>query len=247
MSEKNFKGTVAFVNYEKHYATIEYKDGTRKKSVSFQFASPEAGKEKARKAHYFRVGDEVSFQVALTAKGDKFTAHDVRFLYNTALEVLLNQAAADGILLGYLKEADDKLYVKEISSYLFFPLELSPWEHWPDPKFFNEQVKFRLLHIDNMKKLAAELIHSEFIPEYKKLLYHFNRKEPLQAIVEKVSPYAIYLDLGNQKIHSKITLDDKDPAKSLPLPGDQVRVRITYLSKLKVVVEMAEEDRAPGP
>ena len=55
MEEKILKGIISFVNYEKHFATIEYEVGAKKKSVNCKTGLEETG----RKTQHFRIGDTV--------------------------------------------------------------------------------------------------------------------------------------------------------------------------------------------
>ena len=102
MEEKVLKGIISFVNYEKHFATIEYEVGAKKKSVNCKTGLEETG----RKTQHFRIGDTVSFQLRLSDRGDKMTAYNIKFLHNTKLDLLIQRAAIENRFSGYLKKVD---------------------------------------------------------------------------------------------------------------------------------------------
>jgi hypothetical protein len=66
-------------------------------------------------------------------------------------------------------------------------------------------------------------------------LDHFKNKKPIEAIVSKVSPFAVYLDLFGERMQAKLEL----PGEGLEevKPGDKLTVRISYLSSSRIVVE----------
>lgn len=245
MDETVLQGTISFVNHDKQYATIDYDQNGKKKSVNFKTIQGELsmqdGKKATKKPHKFRIGDQVNFQVRRSDKGEKMVAYNVKFLYNQELEKLINRAAVENRFSGYLKLVDDELFVKEWDSYIFFPLKLSNWENPPAESAFNEAISFKLLNLDKPNAVAAELFSHDFIPEYRKAMEVFNAKKPVDATVTKLSPFAIYLDLfGNSRIQAKIQL----PAQGTDShregevkPGDKMKVIISYLSSSRIVVE----------
>jgi ribosomal protein S1 len=192
-----------------------------------------------KKVHTFRIGDEVSFVIVPSAKGDRMIADKIEFLYNNAYSNLLNKAEIENKFVGYLKKVDDNYFIKEAGSYILFPLILSPWEKVPHESRVNEPLFFKLNNIDKPSNLTASLYQSEYIPEYSAAVRHFKNKTPADGIVYKVTPYGIFINLFNNKIQAKITLpkDIADPGVKV---GDAIRIIITYLSPLKIVVEKAE-------
>lgn len=231
MEEKILKGTISFVNYEKNFATIEYEAGTKKKSVNCKTGLEATG----RKTRHFRIGDVVSFQLRLSDRGDKMTAFDVRFLHNEKLDLLIQKAAIENRFAGYLKKVEDRYFLKEFDSYIFFPLQLSPWEKPPAETAENAAISFRLLNLDRPNSIVAELFSHNFSPAYKKAYQHFKNKIEAEAVVTRVSPHAIYLDLFEGGMQAKLPLEKgKEPDLE---PGDNLPVMITYLSDTKVVVK----------
>jgi hypothetical protein len=239
MDQTIYKGTISFIHHDKQYATIDYEQNGKTKSVNFKTneKGPVKAKEdkKRNKPHQFRIGDEVNFQVKLSDRGDKMIAYNINFLYNTELEKLVNRAKIENRFSGYLKIADDDLFVKEWDSYIFFPLKLSKWEKPPAESAFNEAISFKLVNLEKPNAIAAELFSHDFIPEYRKALEHFKSKKPMEAIVSKVSPFAVYLDLFGNKIQAKMEL----PVEGMKeiKPGDKLNVTINFLSSSKIVVE----------
>lgn len=239
MDQTVYKGTISFIHHDKQYATIDYEQNGKKKAINFktdeQNQLKATGEKSKSRPHPFRIGDEVNFQVKLSDRGDKMIAYNIKFLYNTELEKLINKAKIENRFSGYLKVVDDELFVKEWDSYIFFQLKLSKWEKPPAESAFNEAISFKLLNPDKSNAIAAELFSHDFIPEYRKALEHFKSKTPIEATVSKVSPFAVYLDLFGNSIQAKMEL----PAESLKeiKPGDRINVRINFLSSSKIVVE----------
>lgn len=231
MSEEIYKGHISFVNYEKHFATIDYVKNGKARSVNCKTLDADG-----KKRHHFRMGDNVQFQLRLSDRGDKMTAHNVKFLYNTQLEVLLNKAMVENRFAGFLKKVDDEWLIKEHGSYIFFPLRLSRWEKPPAEQALNEVISFSIQNLDKPNQLVAELFSHDFIPEYRKAQQLYKDKKPVEATVVRVSPYAAYLEILDGKIQSKINLKEGQGEMK---EGDKLEVIITYLSPQRIVVEKA--------
>ena len=233
------KGIISFINHDKGYATIEFQQNEKKKNINFKLADtrltdPDVQRH-VPKSHHFRTGDHVSFEVQSTERAGRMVATKVKFLYNQELEKIIQRARKENIFKGFLKMADGNLYVKELTSYLFFPLTISKWEKLPLEKMFNEAVDFTLLNIEKPDKMSAVLFTNDFIPEYRTALRHQENKTVITATVFKVSPYAAYLNMFHDKIQAKLPLS---PGTLHDIKtGDKIEVRITYLSPLKIVVE----------
>lgn len=231
MSNTLLTGHVSFVNHEKKYIIIEYEQNGRKKVVNGSIQE-----KLLKKKHVFHIGDTVSFKVGLSGRGDKMVATDIQYLYNNALDVLINKAKTENNFIGYLKIIDDKYYVKEIESYLFFPVAFSPWQIPPTDEALNEAVTFALDNPEKKEKITASLFTQKFIPEYYAAERAFKKKEIVEATVYKISPHGIYLNVFGNKIQAKL------PVKSAQVPagirvGEILKVRLTYFSKMKIVVE----------
>ena len=210
---------------------IEYEINGKKKVVNGSVDEKDLGKK-----HVFHIGDTVSFTVGLSGRGDRMVADKIQFLYNNALDVLINKAKTENNFIGYLKVVDDKYFVKEIDSYLFFPVPFSPWQIKPTEAELNEAVTFELLHTENKNKITASLFTEKFISEYYSAERAFKKQEPVEASIYKISPHGIYLNLFGDKVQAKLS------PKTAKLPvnlkvGDNIKVLITYFNKMKIAVE----------
>ena len=231
MSHTLHTGNVSFVNHEKKYVIIEYEMNGKKKVVNGS-----VDEKQLKTKHVFHIGDTVSFTVGLSGRGDKMVASDIRFLYNNALDVLINKAKTENNFTGYLKIVDDKYFVKEIDSYLFFPVPFSPWQLKPTETELNEAVTFELENLDNKNKITASLFTQKFIPEYYSTERAFKKQEIVEAEIYKISPHGIYLNVFGDKIQAKLSPDAANLPNNLQV-GDKVKIKITYFSKMKIVVE----------
>lgn len=239
MSQRT-EGTIAFINHDKQYAMVEYEEGNKKKTVraSIDEKVQKEMKEKKliRKTHHFMVGDIVSFQVKLSDRGDRMMATGMEFLYNNALDVLINKSLLNNKFIGYLKMVDDKYFVKEIDSYLFFPVPFSPWQIVPAELDLNEQVTFSLENIERKEKIFASLFNNNYIPEFEQAVKLFKAKTVIPAQVYKVSAHSIYLNVVGNKIQSKIEFEEGVQV------GDTIDIVISYLGKNKIAVVKADKE-----
>ena len=226
MSKTLLTGNVSFVNHDKKYIMIEYEVNGKKKVVNGS-----VDEKNIKSKHVFQIGDTVSFTVGLSGRGDKMVADNILFLYNTALDVLINKAKTENNFIGYLKVVDDKYFVKEIDSYLFFPVPLSPWQLKPTEAELNEAVTFALENTENKNKITAKLDNNKYIPEFYTAVKLNKSNSPIEATVYKVSPHGIYLKLIDNKIQVKLPFKEGVKLK------DTVSVKIIYLSPFKIVVE----------
>ena len=231
MSNTLLTGNVSFVKHEKKYIIIEYEVNGKKKVVNGS-----TGDKLQKTKHVFHIGDTVSFTVGLSGRGDKMVASDIKFLYNNALDVLINKAKTENNFIGYLKIVDDKYYVKEIESYLFFPATISPWQLKPTDEELNEAVTFALDNLEKKEKITASLFTQKFIPEYYSAERAFKKQEPIHAEIYKITEYGIYLNLFGNKVQAKISPAAENLPENLKV-GDKIHVRISYFSKMKIVVE----------
>jgi hypothetical protein len=151
------------------------------------------------------------------------------------LDLLIQRAAIENRFSGYLKKTGDKYFVKEWNSYIFFPLQLSPWEKPPVETAENEAISFRLLNLDRPNSIVAELFSHNYIPEYRKAVQHFKNEIAIDAVVYKISPHGIYLNLFDDKIQAKLPVGSTEVS---PInEGDTIPVLITHLSNTRIVVK----------
>lgn len=240
------EGKISFVHHDKDYVTIDYVHNGKKKSINGKVDEARQLQLKEenliRKIHKFNEGDEVYFTIERSARGDKMVAERIQYRYNNALGNLINRATTDNRFAGYLKMVDEKYFVKETGSYLFFPLILSPWEIKPDINKLNEPVFFRLENTEHPQKLTASLFQQRFIPEYTKAQKYFADKTVINAQVFKTTPHGIYVNVIGDKIQAKIpvtkAVNDKQKEPEIKA-GDTVKIIITYLGSLKIAVALA--------
>ena len=97
MATESIMGKITFINHDKEYATIEYTLNGKKKSITGNISEKEQLKLKSEKIikriHHFHVGDELSFVINLSARGDKMIADCMEFKFNNALDNLINKSA----------------------------------------------------------------------------------------------------------------------------------------------------------
>ena len=236
MSQRT-EGKISFINHEKKYAMIEYEEANKKKTVRAvideKIQKELKEKKVIKKTHHFMVDDVVSFQVKLSDRGDRMLATGVEFLYNNALDVLINKSQLNNKFIGYLKMVDDKYFVKEIDSYLFFPVPFSPWQIVPQELDLNEQVNFSLENTDRKEKIFAALFNNKYIPEFEQAVKLFKSKTIVAAEVYKISVHSIYLNIVGKQIQSKINLEEGVRI------GDKINVLISYLGKNKIAIVKA--------
>lgn len=146
-------GKISYINHEKQYAVVEYLDGNKKKTAkaNIDLSSQKELKDKNQisKTHQFAVGDVVDFKHALSPRGDRMIATNLRFKYNSDLDTLVNKANTLNEFKGYIKEVDGKYFIKEVESYLFIPLIISPWQLMPAEADLESLVDF---HFENLEK-----------------------------------------------------------------------------------------------
>ena len=236
------EGKISFINHEKKYAMIEYEEGNKNKTVRAvvdeKIQKELKEKKLIKKTHHFMVGDVVSFIVKLSDRGDRMMATGVEFLYNNALDVLINKSMLNNKFIGYLKLVDDKYFVKEIDSYLFFPVPFSPWQIIPKELELNEQVNFALENTERKEKIFASLFNNDYIPEFEQAVKLFKTKTVINAEVFKVSAHSIYLNIVTNKIQSKIDFEEGIKV------GDKIDILISYLGKNKIAVVKANDQSA---
>jgi ribosomal protein S1 len=232
-----FKGIVTFVQHEKQFVTIEYQPtGTGKaKTINGQVDKVTQQKlitdKVIKKAHQYCIGDTVQFITKLSDRGDKMIAANIQYLHNEALDMMLNRAKTNNEFAGYIKEVDGKFFVKEINSYRFFVLEMSPWQLPFTTKQLTESVFFGLNNLTRKEKATAQLTQVRYIPEYSQALKLYSSKTVIQAKVCKITDFGMYVQVVNDAIIAKLPDDGKARL------NDIIPIRISFINPLKVVVE----------
>lgn len=230
-SEQLYRGKISFVNYEKHFATIDFLQNNKQKSVNCRTDAADSSK----KPQHYRLGDEVSFQLRLSDRGDKMAAFNVTYSHNEAISLLMQKAAIENRFSGFLKKIGDRYLVKDCESYIFFPLQLSPWEIPPPETAENEVILFSFLYIEKPNALQAELFTHNYIPAYTKAIWHFEKQMETQATVSKITPHGAYLNLFENAMQAKLNVTEAE--KATLKVGDAITVIITHLTPNKIVVK----------
>src|SRR5882757_4017145 len=231
------QGKVSFVNHDKKYVMIEYEVNGKKKVINGNIDDKTQkvliAKKLNKKIHLFHIGDTVNFIARLSDRGDKMIADNIQYLYNTALDVLLNKAKTVNRFLGYLKIVDDKYYVKEIDTYLFFPVIFSPWQVKFSEAELNEEVTFSLENMENKEKVIAKLANNKYISEFYAATKLAKSKTPVEATVYKIGPHGIYLNVIGDKIQAKLPAEKDSTIKV----GDKINVVIVHIGDSRIIVE----------
>jgi ribosomal protein S1 len=240
MEEKieTINGKIVYINQKNRNATIEYLKGTKTKEVHTNVsADTQTGWLEAgliRKSHHYVIGDEVRFQLTLSARGDKQMATAVQYLGNTILSNLLYKAKQKNSFFGYIKQVESAYFIKEADSYILFPLNLSAWERQPDTEKVNTMVEFELTHIDQPTRVQAKLKKQIFTKAYREAEKCFREKKSTPAMVEKVTPNGVYVTLFQGYMKGKLKTDQVNEIN--PQVGDQIDVFVQFLSPSKLVL-----------
>lgn len=239
---KTATGKITFIHHDKNRAVIEFMDNNRKKTIQASLEVTTNGERKSgKKAHRFLVGDQVSFTIKKTgANGSIQYAGNLQYLYNTSLEILLNKAITENRFLGYIKCTDGKYFIKEIDSYLFFPLQFSKYEIIPSEKDMEKPVHFKLENTDKPGKTTASLYNHRYIPEFLTAVRHFKNKETIHAPVYNITPYGVHVQLVNNHVQAKLALEGslKERVENkLIQVGSVIPVIIKHIAANRIVIE----------
>ncbi|MEI9810535.1 MAG: hypothetical protein WDO16_23160 [Bacteroidota bacterium] len=98
-----------------------------------------------------------------------------------------------------------------------------------------------LENFTNADKAFAVLLNRQLIPEFRKAQEYFEKKTVIDAVVFKVPPHGIHLNVIGNKIQAKIPLP-ADKTIAAEKPGDKLKIIITYLGIEKIVVKRASND-----
>ncbi len=244
MDNTILQGKVTFVNHEKQYVEIEYeptgggKVKTLNGNVDVKTQQKLIEDKVIKKIHNYHIGDVVIFISKLSDRGDKMIASNIQYLHNETLDMLLNIAKTKNEFVGYLKITNDKYFIKEIDSYRFFPLEISPWQMKFTDRELTEPLDFSLENIERKEKATAKLIRNSYIPEYYKALKLHKDKTVFDAEIYLVNQHGIYLNIIGDVIQAKIPRAKLIGGDAVA-PGNIIQVKITFMNTLKLVVERA--------
>ena len=244
MSEKYFRGKITFINNDKKKATIEYLSQNKLKNIQAVIDEKQQEKYVAmnliKKPHRFLVGDHVKF-VIKKSSANVFFADHVIFEFNNAVEVLINKARITNKFTGYIKLVDDDYFIKEIDSYLFFPLKLSRFEIKPELTASEKPIAFKFLNLEKPEKIMAELYNHNYVQGFKLAVKQFKNEETIEAVVTRISPYGIFVVLKESELEAKISINDLVSQKlnnEEISAGQTIRVKINHISSDRIVIEM---------
>jgi flagellin-like hook-associated protein FlgL len=234
---KIFKGIVSFVNYEKQFVTIAYNADNKSKAktinglVSLAAQKPLIEKGAIKKMQTFYKGDTVQFITKHNDEGNKMVAADIQYLYNEALDVVINKAKTKNDFIGYLKEVNEAFFIKEVSCARFFKVATSPWQMPFTVKQLTETVVFSLINIEKKEKALAVIAHTKMQPYYIEAEKMYKAKKVIDAQVTKITDFGAHVGIVNNAIQAKITDDGKIRLNQI------IQVRISFLSPMKIVLE----------
>jgi hypothetical protein len=244
LSEKYFRGKITFINNDKKKATIEYLSQNKLKNIQAVIDDKQQEKYVAmnliKKPHRFLVGDHVKF-VIKKSSANVFFADHVIFEFNNAVEVLINKARITNKFTGYIKLVDDDYFIKEIDSYLFFPLKLSRFEIKPELTASEKPIAFKFLNLEKPEKIMAELYNHNYVPGFKVAVKQFKNEETIEAVVTRISPYGIFVVLKESELEAKISINDLVSQKlnnEEISTGQTIQVKINHISSDRIVIEM---------
>jgi hypothetical protein len=244
MSEKYYRGKITYINNEKQIATIEYITGNKSKNIQAIIDDKQQEKyvqlKLIKKPHRFLVGDNVKFIIKKSSAGVFFADH-VLYEFNNALEVLINKAQLTNKFLGYIKQVDDQYFIKEIESYLFFPLRVYKYEIPPTETETDRAVTFKLTNLEKSDKLSAELFNHQYTPGFLIAIKQSKKEEPIEAVVSKITPFGLFVILAESEIECKIVIDegiDQKLKSAEIILGASLIVKIKHLTPDRLVVEL---------
>ena len=237
-SKNSFEGRISFIHHQKNYAEIEYTAAGKLRSIKgligldTQKQLKQSGQLK--KIHQYVVNDIVRFSIAEV--NGKNIAQGISFLYNNALDHIINKAATQNLFKGYLKRLNDKVFIKEQESYLFFQVNLSPWQILPPEKEWEHALIFHLENPHKKDKALAMLQKLQYTPAYQKALKYYKEKSSITARVSHLTAHSIYLHIIDDSITVKLPISflEKWPALK---PGDSLPVTISYMGHNKITIE----------
>ena len=242
MSESFIRGKVISIQHEKKKITIEYEEKNKVRTIQAVVDDKEQEKlieqKLIKKTHRFLVGDHVKFVIRKSGSG--FYAANVIYEYNNALNAILNKANIENKFLGYIKLIDDAIFIKEIDSYLFFPLQLSKFEIAPTMSDAEKPVSFKLLHIESPEKTIAQLYNHQYTKAYTTAIKNYKSGTASSAVVNKITPFAIYVGIIDNQIECKIPLDDTLSSltnNNTLTVGSTIEVKIKHINNDRIILE----------
>jgi hypothetical protein len=230
MPEKTFEGKITFIHHEKNRAVLEYLEKDKLKTIQIGLDDKKKPNPlTAARPHRYLIGDTVRF--TLSQMNGKISAGNIRYLYNNSLSKLIHQAEEVNKFAGYVKLADNRYFIKEIESYLFFPLHIGAFEIPPVETDTDKPVFFKLEQLHNPEKITAVLYNHEYLPGFLKAIQHHKKQIVTEATVTKISiKVKLPVDAWMNIAISEGTLKE----------GSQISVMITHLNSDRIVTKRIE-------
>jgi ribosomal protein S1 len=246
MSEKYFRGKIISINNDKKKVTIEYISNNKNKTIQAIIDDKQQEKyiqlKLIKKTHRFLVGDHVKFVIKKSSQNVFFADH-VLYEYNNSLEVLIQKATIENKFLGYVKKVDEDYFIKEIDSYLFFPLRISKFEFPPVVSESPKAISFKMINIEKPEKIMAELYNHHYTEGFLVAVKQHKSQQIIEAIIKKITPYGIFVSLSESGLESKIAINEKINKKieDTNLGVDSIiKVKITHITSDRIVTDWVE-------
>jgi cold shock CspA family protein len=243
MNRKILYGIIAHFNPDKQFGFI---DADNNESYFFHINKKEVLEEGLTShQHVFRTGDEVGFSVRKAHYDiNKLEAYNLEYLGNERLLQVIKEVKKGKEQTGFIKLVDnDKLYIKDKNTYIFFPIEVSKWEVNLDATYYdrvNELVPYTLTQTENIYKLKATVLDALYCAEYLQISEALKKNMVLQARIDDLHHKGHYATLLESQIQGRITIPKDAPTalndyfNSLK-KGEFVDVLIKYLEGNKKV------------
>ena len=154
---------------------------------------------------------------------------------------MINKAQLTNKFLGYIKQVEDQYFIKEIESYLFFPLRVYKYEIPPTVTEADRAVTFKLTNLEKSDKISAELFNHQYTPGFLIAIKQSKKDEPIEAVVSKITPFGLFVILAESEIECKIVIDetiDQKLKSSEIILGTALMVKIKHLTPDRLVVEL---------
>jgi len=246
LSEKYFRGKIVSINNDKKRATIDYVNENKIRSIVASIDQSQQNKKidkkSTSKSHRFLIGDQVKF-VIKKSSSNQFFADNLVYEFNNGLDVLINKAKTENRFLGYVKKVEEDYFIKEIDSYFFFPMHISKFEIAPEINENDKPVYFKLTHLENPEKISAALYNHQYIPGFSTAMKQYKKEDPIGAIVERISPHGIFVELVDSKMKAKINrVDSLEPLienETIKVHAE-IQVVIRHMNADRIVIEFSD-------
>lgn len=225
--ENTLKGTVSRFYPEKMYGFIETES-----KISYFFFDDKTIYKTAKErysSHHFCSGDEVEFKLK-KYEGEKVIAYDLKFIQNTKLDKIIEEATELNVLKGYLKKIEKEYFIKHLGTYLFIPIKISDWETDLNIVYeerINKLLTFELHDLNKPFKLYGTLTDRIFNPEYTLINELRDNESTTFTTITGKNNNGFFATLFNGSIKCFIRfLNSEDEKLSCKDKGDIVEVQV---------------------